>query len=212
MVLILLGAPGSGKGTQAALVSKRFNLPVISTGDILRSAIKEQTDIGIKAKSFVDSGKLVPDDVVAEALRQRLLGEDCAGGYILDGFPRNIAQAELLESLGISPEIAISIEVPDSDIEERMGGRRVCSCGATYHLKFNPPKTESVCDKCDGALIQRSDDNPETVRDRLRIYHEQSEPLKGFYERLGRLRTVVGTGPVEEITARVMGVFSGNVK
>jgi adenylate kinase len=207
MVLILLGAPGSGKGTQAALISKRFNLPVISTGDILRSAIKEQTDIGLKAKSYVDSGKLVPDEIVAEALRQRLLDKDCGGGYILDGFPRNIAQAELLESLGISPEKAISIEVPDSDIEERMGGRRVCSCGAVFHLKYNPPKTEGACDKCEGTLIQRADDNPETVRERLRIYHEQSEPLKGFYERLGRLRTVVGTGTVEEITGRVMEIF-----
>jgi len=207
MVLILLGAPGSGKGTQAVGISKKFNLPVISTGDILRSAIKDQTDIGIKAKSFVDSGKLVPDDVVAEALRQRLEGKDCAGGYILDGFPRNIAQAELLESLGISPEIALSIEVPDSDIEERMGGRRVCSCGAVFHLKYSPPKAEGVCDKCEGTLIQRADDNPETVKDRLRIYHEQSEPLKGFYERLGRLRTVVGTGTVEEISSRVMEVF-----
>jgi len=207
VVLILLGAPGSGKGTQAAVISKKFNLPVISTGDILRSAIKEQTEIGIKAKSFVDSGKLVPDEVVAEALRQRLTDADCAGGYILDGFPRNIAQAELLESLGISPEMAVSIEVPDSDIEERMGGRRVCGCGSVFHLKHNPPKAEGVCDKCSGELIQRSDDNPETVRDRLRIYHEQSEPLKGFYERLGRLRTIVGTGTVDEITNRVLDAF-----
>jgi len=207
VVLILLGAPGSGKGTQAAVISKKFNLPVISTGDILRSAIKNQTEIGIKAKSFVDSGKLVPDDVVAEALRQRLTDADCKGGYILDGFPRNIAQAELLETLGISPEKAISIEVPDSDIEERMGGRRVCSCGAVFHVKYNPPKAEGVCDKCEGALIQRVDDNPETVKDRLRIYHEQSEPLKGFYERLGRLRIVVGTGTVEDISRRLMEVF-----
>jgi adenylate kinase len=207
VVLILLGAPGSGKGTQAAVISKKFNLPVISTGDILRSAIKEQTEIGLKAKGFVDSGKLVPDEVVAEALRQRLENADCAGGYILDGFPRNIAQAELLESLGISPEMAVSIEVPDSDIEERMGGRRVCACGAVFHVRHNPSKVAGICDKCSGELIQRSDDAPETVKDRLRIYHEQSEPLKGFYERLGRLRTVVGTGSVDEITARVMDVF-----
>jgi adenylate kinase len=204
MVLILLGAPGSGKGTQAAKISEKLKVPVISTGDILRSAIREQTDIGIKAKTFVNSGKLVPDEIVAEALRQRLEGADCAGGYILDGFPRTIPQAELLENLGISPEIALSIEVPDSDIEERMAGRRVCACGAVFHLKHKPSKQEGICDMCGAELIRRADDNPETVRDRLRIYHEQSEPLKGFYERLGRLKCIAGTGGLEDISRRIM--------
>ncbi|MDR0294082.1 MAG: adenylate kinase [Oscillospiraceae bacterium] len=205
MVLILLGAPGSGKGTQAAMIGKNLAVPVISTGDILRAAIREQTDIGMKAKAFVDSGKLVPDEIVAEALRQRLTGGDCADGYILDGFPRTIPQAELLEDLGISPEVALSIEVPDSDIENRMAGRRVCpACNAVFHQRNNPPKQEGVCDSCGAALIRRIDDEPETVRERLRVYHEQSEPLKGFYERLGRLRCVVGTGGVEEINRRVM--------
>jgi adenylate kinase len=203
MVLILLGAPGSGKGTQAAMIAKDLAVPVISTGDILRTAIREKTDIGLKAKAYVDAGKLVPDEIVAEALRQRLEGGDCKGGYILDGFPRTIPQAELLEELKISPEIALSIEVPDSDIEARMSGRRVCPCGSVFHIKHKPPKAEGVCDACGTALIQRADDNPETVRERLRIYHEQSEPLKGFYERLGRLKCVVGTGSVEEIARRV---------
>jgi adenylate kinase len=204
MVLILLGAPGSGKGTQASKIGAKYGVPVISTGDILRAAIKEQTEIGMKAKSYVDAGKLVPDEIVAEALRQRLTGDDCAGGYILDGFPRTIPQAELLEELKISPEIALSIEVPDSDIEERMAGRRVCACGAVYHLLYKPAKADGICDDCDAELIQRADDAPETVRERLRIYHEQSEPLKGFYERLGRLRCVTGAGSVEETSRRVM--------
>ncbi|MCL1806409.1 MAG: adenylate kinase [Oscillospiraceae bacterium] len=208
MVLILLGAPGSGKGTQAAMISQKLALPVISTGDILRAAIRDKTDIGVKAKSFVDEGKLVPDEIVAEALRQRLEGGDCAGGYILDGFPRTIPQAELLEELGISPQTALSIEVPDSDIEHRMGGRRVCACGAVFHLTHKPPKAEGVCDICSCTLIQRADDKPETVRERLRIYHEQSEPLKGFYERLGRLKCVVGSGSVEETNRRVMDALA----
>lgn len=205
MVLILLGAPGSGKGTQASMISEKLRVPVISTGDMLRAAIRGQTEIGIKAKGYVDAGKLVPDDIVAEALKQRLEQDDCAGGYILDGFPRTIPQAELLEELGISPEIALSIEVPDSDIERRMSGRRVCpDCGAVFHLQNNPPKREGICDACEGNLIQRADDAPETVRERLRIYHEQSEPLKGFYERLGRLRIVVGTAGVTETGKRIM--------
>ncbi|MCL2004058.1 MAG: adenylate kinase [Oscillospiraceae bacterium] len=208
MVLILLGAPGSGKGTQAAMIGKSLNVPIISTGDILRAAIREQTDIGVKAKAYVDAGKLVPDEIVAEALRQRLEGGDCAGGYILDGFPRTIPQAELLEDLGISPEIALSIEVPDSDIEERMAGRRVCSCGAVFHVKHKPSKQEGVCDACGSGLIRRADDNPETVRERLRVYHEQSEPLKGFYERLNRLRCVAGTGGLEDINRRIMDALA----
>lgn len=204
MVLILLGAPGSGKGTQATKIGAKYGVPVISTGDILRAAIKEKTEIGMKAKAYVDSGKLVPDEIVAEALRQRLEGGDCANGYILDGFPRTIPQAELLEELNISPEVALSIEVPDSDIEERMAGRRVCACGAVFHIKYKPSKQEGVCDTCSAELIRRADDNPETVRERLRIYHEQSEPLKGFYEGLGRLRCVIGAGTVEETSRRVM--------
>ena len=209
MVLILLGAPGSGKGTQAAMVSKHLSVPVISTGDILRAAIRGQTEIGMKAKVYVDAGKLVPDGIVAEALKQRLDHDDCAGGYILDGFPRTIPQAELLEELGISPEVALSIEVPDSDIENRMAGRRVCpACNAVFHQQSNPPKQEGVCDACGASLIRRTDDEPETVRERLRVYHEQSEPLKGFYERLGRLRCIVGTGGMEETNHRIMEVLA----
>jgi adenylate kinase len=186
------------------MVAKSLAVPVISTGDILRAAIREQTDTGLKAKAYVDAGKLVPDGIVAEALKIRLEDGDCAGGYILDGFPRTIPQAELLEELGISPEVALSIEVPDSDIEKRMSGRRVCSCGAVFHIRHNPPKKDGMCDQCGGTLIRRADDDPDTVRERLRIYHEQSEPLKGFYERLGRLRCIVGTGSVEDINRRVM--------
>ena len=205
MILILLGAPGSGKGTQAAMAAQKLAVPVISTGDILRAAIREQTPIGVKAKACVDSGKLVPDEIVAEALKQRLEDADCQNGYILDGFPRTIPQAELLERLHISPEVALSIEVPDSDIENRMAGRRVCpACNAVFHKMNRPPKQEGVCDVCGAGLIRRADDEPETVRERLRVYHEQSEPLKGFYERLGRLKTVVGTGGVEEINRRIM--------
>jgi adenylate kinase len=190
------------------MVSQKLGVPVISTGDILRTAIREQTNIGVKAKSYVDSGKLVPDEIVAEALRQRLENDDCANGYIIDGFPRTIPQAELLEELGISPDFAFSIEVPDSDIEERMAGRRVCACGAVFHLKYKPPKQEGICDACCAGLIRRVDDDPETVRERLRIYHEQSEPLKGFYERLNRLRCIAGTGGLEEIFGRIMEVLA----
>ncbi len=202
MILVLLGAPGSGKGTQAAMLGGKLGIPVISTGDILRAAIREQTEIGLKAKEFVDAGKLVPDEIVAETLRERLC--DCQNGCILDGFPRTVPQAEMLEELGIKPDIALSIEVPDSDIERRMAGRRVCqSCNAVFHISSNPPASEGVCDTCGGTLTRRADDEPETVLERLRIYHEQSEPLKGFYERTGRLRIVVGTGDVQEINRRL---------
>ncbi len=178
MILIILGAPGSGKGTQAAMVGKSLGIPVISTGDILRSAIREQTEIGAKAKAFVDAGKLVPDEIVAGALQDRLKSGDCENGYILDGFPRTIPQAELLEELGINPEIALSIEVPDSDIERRMAGRRVClTCNAVFHTEHNPSKTEGVCDACGSSLVRRADDEPETVRERLRIYHEINRRL-----------------------------------
>ncbi|MDR1692812.1 MAG: adenylate kinase [Oscillospiraceae bacterium] len=205
MILVLLGAPGSGKGTQASLMAKSLNVPVISTGDILRAAIREQTETGLKAKAYVDAGRLVPDGIVAEALRERIGQADCAGGYILDGYPRTIPQAEMLEELGISPGLALSIEVPDSDIERRMTGRRVClSCNAVFHTEYNPARQEGVCDVCGERLTRREDDEPGTVRERLRVYHEQSEPLKGFYERLGRLRIVVGTGDVSEINRRLM--------
>lgn len=204
MILVLLGAPGSGKGTQAAMTGKTLGIPVISTGDILRTAIREQTETGLKAKSYVDAGKLVPDEVVAEALQSRLKESDCENGYILDGFPRTIPQAELLEELGISPDIALSIEVPDSDIERRMAGRRVClTCNAVFHTEYNRPKAEGICDICGGTLTRRADDEPETVRERLRVYHEQSEPLKGFYERLGKLRFVIGAGDVMDINRRI---------
>lgn len=204
MKLILLGAPGSGKGTQGQELSEKLGVPVISTGNLLRSSIREGTEVGEKAKSFVDAGKLVPDDVIIELVRGRVKAPDCAGGYIFDGFPRTIPQAEALEDQGLSPDIALSIEVPDQDIETRMTGRRVCpDCGASYHLVSLKPAHEGLCDTCGTELIRRDDDAPETVKARLETYHNQSEPLKGFYERRGKLKCVVGTGSVDTIKLHI---------
>lgn len=203
MKLILLGAPGSGKGTQAVYISEKLSIPTISTGDMLREAMKKGTEIGLKAKSYVDAGKLVPDEVVLGIIRERLAREDCKNGFILDGFPRTIPQAEALE--GITPiDYALALEVPDSVIEKRMTGRRVCrKCGKTYNIHSLPSKQEGICDDCGGELMTRADDNPETVRNRLAIYHSDSEPLKGFYEGRGRLRSVADQGSVERNTVLV---------
>ncbi len=199
MKLILLGAPGSGKGTQAAFICEKLSIPSISTGAILREAIKNGTQTGLKAKEYMDAGKLVPDDIILGIMEDRLAEPDCANGYILDGFPRTIPQAEALEKIA-SIDCALSIEVSDSEIEQRMTGRRVCKdCGKTFHITGNPPKKEGICDDCGGELIQRDDDNPETVRARLTVYHNETEPLKSFYEGRGKLRRVNGVGSVEDI-------------
>ena len=193
MKLIFLGPPGAGKGTQAAIISKKLNIPTISTGDMLRAAVKAGTPIGLKAKTFMDAGKLVPDEVIIGIIGQRLEESDCKDGFILDGVPRTIAQAEALENSGIDFDRVISLEVGDEAIVKRMSGRRVCAkCGATYHMESKPPKAEGLCDECGGELTVRSDDKPETVRDRLKVYHSETEPLKEFYAKRGRLREVHG--------------------
>ena len=191
MKLILLGAPGAGKGTQAERLSKELNIPTISTGNILRAAIKNGTPTGLKAKSFMDAGQLVPDEVIIGIITERLAEDDCANGYILDGVPRTIAQAEAIESAGIHFDAVVSIEITDETIMERMSGRRVCeNCGASYHLVAVPPKRPGVCDSCGGKLVQRKDDAPETVKSRLVVYHKETEPLKDFYQKRGLLKPV----------------------
>ena len=198
MNLILLGAPGAGKGTQAEIICAKLNIPSISTGNILRAAVKEGTEMGLKAKSFMDAGALVPDEVIIGILKERLAQPDCANGFILDGVPRTLAQAEALEAKGIRIDHVISIEVDDSAIESRMTGRRVCpKCGASYHIVANPPKKDGICDACGSELIVRKDDAPETVRKRLEVYHASTEVLKDFYGKLGRLRTVNGSQSIE---------------
>ena len=205
MKLILLGAPGAGKGTQADILSQRLNIPTISTGNILRAAVKNGTPVGLKAKEYMDAGKLVPDEVIIGIVVERLAEPDCANGYILDGVPRTIAQAEALEEKGIHFDTVLSIEISDEEIVERMGGRRACTaCGATYHVVSAPPKAEGKCDKCGADLVLRDDDKPETVRARLTVYHEETEPLKHFYEKRGKLRTVPGDlGTIEETTKAI---------
>jgi len=193
MKLILLGAPGAGKGTQAEVICDRLSIPAISTGNIIREAIKNSTEAGMKAKSFVDAGALVPDEIVVSMLKERLEQDDCLNGYVLDGFPRNIAQAETLDKMGIVIDRVIDIEVKDTDIVKRMSGRRVCtSCGSSYHILYKIPKVENVCDRCDGELAIRQDDKPEIVSDRLVVYHEQTEPLKDYYNAVGKLYIVEG--------------------
>ncbi len=205
MKLILLGAPGAGKGTQAEIIKKKLDIPTISTGNILRAAVKNGTPIGLKAKEYMDSGRLVPDEVVIGVITERLQDADCANGFILDGVPRTIAQAEALEKAGISFDAVVAIEIADEKIVERMGGRRVCeSCGCSYHIVNVPPKVEGVCDVCGGKLVQRKDDDPATVRDRLEVYHKETEPLKGFYEARGILKTVEDQTTVEGTTQAIL--------
>ena len=201
MKLTLLGAPGAGKGTQAEILSKKLNLPTISTGNILRAAISNGTPVGVQAKAYMDKGQLVPDEVIIGIVEERLAEDDCKNGYILDGMPRTLAQAEALERVGIELDTALSIEIEDAVIEKRMTGRRTCtSCGATYHVEANPPKVEGVCDKCGAALTIRKDDTAETVRNRLSVYHSETEPLKGFYEARGKLKTVENQPTIEKTT------------
>ncbi|MBQ2204033.1 MAG: adenylate kinase, partial [Oscillospiraceae bacterium] len=205
MKLILLGAPGAGKGTQAETISKEFGIPTISTGNILREAIKNGTPTGLKAKRFMDNGQLVPDDVIIGIVRDRVALDDCRNGYILDGVPRTIPQAEALERFGVQIDKVVSIEIDDAVIEARMTGRRVCGvCGASYHVTANPPKIDGVCNLCGGELVIRKDDKPETVRERLAVYHSLTEPLKDFYEARGKLRIVEGNQPIETVHHEIL--------
>lgn len=205
MKLIFLGAPGAGKGTQADVFAAKLGVPTISTGNILRAAIAEGTETGLKAKSFMDAGKLVPDEVILGIVHERLAKPDCQKGFILDGVPRTLAQAQALEELGVTFDKVVSLEVSDQAIVERMSGRRVCAkCGVPYHVSAHPPKVEGVCDACGGELIQRPDDAAETVLDRLSVYHEQTEPLKQFYNDRGVLVTVPGdSGTIEDTTKAI---------
>lgn len=209
MRLILLGAPGAGKGTQAIVLSKKMNIPHISTGDIFRANIKNGTELGKKAKEYIDRGALVPDEVTVGIVKDRLMQEDCENGFVLDGFPRTIPQAEyldrVLKELNTSIDYVVDIHVPDEKIVERMSGRRVCSgCNATYHIKNNPTKVDGKCDMCNSATIQREDDREETVLKRLKTYHEQTEPLIDYYKEQGRLVTIEGSGGIERITEELL--------
>ena len=204
MKLILLGAPGAGKGTQADVLSRKLSIPTISTGNMLRAAISNGSAVGLEAKSYMDKGQLVPDSVIIGIVKERLAQSDCANGFILDGMPRTIPQAEALRDNGISFDAVVSLEISDDEIVSRMSGRRVCpKCGATFHVVSNPPKTEGVCDVCGEALIIRPDDAPETVQSRLDVYHAQTEPLKDFYARLGNLRSVENAGSIEAVSAAI---------
>ena len=208
MKLILLGAPGAGKGTQAEKLSRKLNIPSISTGNILREAIKNGTETGLKAKSFMDAGKLVPDDVIIGIVRERVAEADCKNGFILDGVPRTVPQAQALEDAGVHFDKVVSIEIEDAVIEARMTERRVCgSCGASYHLTAHPPKQEGVCDLCGKELIIRKDDEPETVKNRLKVFHAQTEPLKDFYSALGVLKLVEGNQPIDSATQEILKVL-----
>ncbi len=204
MKIIMLGAPGAGKGTQAKKIAEHYGIPHISTGDIFRANIKNGTELGKKAKEYMDQGLLVPDELTCDLVTDRVSKEDCANGYILDGFPRTIPQAEALEDalkkMGTDVDYAINVDVPDSSIVSRMGGRRACvTCGATYHLVFMPPKKEGICDSCGSTLILRDDDKPETVQKRLDVYRAQTQPLIDFYEKKGILKTIDGTQEIDRV-------------
>ncbi len=213
MRLILLGPPGAGKGTQAERLVAKYQIPQISTGDILRAAVRDGTDLGKTAKSYMDSGGLVPDAVVIGIIEERLKEDDCANGYILDGFPRTVAQADALKNvlagMGQAIDHVVSVEVPNEDLVERLSGRRSCKCGAMYHVTFNPPKKEGVCDKCGGELFQRADDQEETIRSRLAVYEEQTAPLIAYYEKAGLLRRIDGVGSLDEIFGRIVEAIGG---
>lgn len=212
MRIIMLGAPGAGKGTQAKKIAEKYGIPHISTGDIFRANIKNGTELGKKAKTYMDQGLLVPDELTCDLVVDRVQKEDCAKGYVLDGFPRNIPQAEVLDEalqkLEQKIDFAINVDVPDERIVERMSGRRACvGCGATYHVIFNAPKTEGVCDVCGEKLILREDDTPETVQKRLNVYHEQTQPLIDYYEQAGVLETVDGTADMQDVFQAITGIL-----
>ena len=208
MKMIFLGAPGAGKGTQAEIVSEKYAIPAVSTGAIIREAIKNQTEMGKAAKEYTERGALVPDDVVIGIIKERLSEDDCKNGFILDGFPRTVPQAQALEDMGVSIDFVIDIEVPDEKIVERMSGRCVCSkCGASYHTVYKPSKNGLTCDKCGETLTIRKDDAPEVVTSRLKTYHEQTEPLKEFYEKLGKLEIVIGQDELADTTALTLALI-----
>ena len=212
MNLILLGAPGAGKGTQAELLVEKLGIPAISTGNMLREAMANGTPVGKQAKHYMDNGLLVPDEVILGIVAERVAQPDCAKGFILDGVPRTLAQAEALEAKNVRIDHVVSIEIDDSVIEGRMTGRRVCSkCGASYHIVANPPKTEGVCDSCGSELIIRKDDAPETVRRRLDVYHAETEVLKDFYQKLGKLRLVEGNQPIEDANCDILKAIKAQV-
>ena len=209
MKLVLLGAPGAGKGTQAEVISEKYNIPTISTGNIIRAALKNGTEMGLKAKAYIDSGRLVPDDVVIGIIKERLAESDCQNGFILDGFPRTIPQAEALDNMNIAIDRALSIEVADREIVKRMSGRRVCEkCGCSYHIEYKKPQKDGVCDACGGALVVRKDDEIETVLDRLDIYHKQTEPLKSYYKQQGKLIMLDGQDEVSDTTKLVLAALA----
>ncbi len=212
MKIVMLGAPGAGKGTQAAMICEKYRIPHISTGDIFRSNIKNGTELGKKAKEYMDQGKLVPDELTIQLLLDRVAKEDCADGYVLDGFPRTIPQAqvltEALDKTGEKVDYAVNVDVPDANIVHRMSGRRSCpKCGASYHIEYIPPKTEGICDSCGSNLIQREDDKAETVQNRLSVYHDQTQPLIDYYEKAGVLRTVDGTKDKDEVFRDIVAIL-----
>ena len=212
MKIIMLGAPGAGKGTQAKMIADRYGIPHVSTGDIFRANIKNGTELGTQAKAYMDKGELVPDELTVKILLDRVAQADCTNGYVLDGFPRTIPQAEVLDKelsrLGESIDYAINVDVPDENIVKRMGGRRACvTCGATYHIEHVPPKKEGICDNCGGELILRDDDKPETVQNRLNVYHTQTQPLIDFYNAKGVLREVDGTKDMMEVFDSITAIL-----
>ena len=210
MKLILLGAPGAGKGTQAEILCERLNIPTISTGNMIREAMKSGTEMGLKAKEYAENGKLVPDEVVIGIVDERLRKEDCANGFILDGFPRTIPQAEALDRMGIIIDRVVDINVPDEVITRRVSGRRAClDCGSTYHIDTKKPNVEGICDRCGSTLVQRKDDLPETVLERLHVYHAQTEPLRDYYAAAGKLLVVDGQQGIQEIAEQTLELLKG---
>ena len=208
MKIIFLGAPGAGKGTQAEIVAQRLGIPTVSTGAIIREALKAGTEMGLKAKKFIEQGNLVPDDVVIGIIKDRLAESDCVNGFILDGFPRTVPQAEALDSMGVKLDVVLSLEVADEAIIRRMSGRRVCSgCGATYHVDYKPSSDGVSCDKCKASLTTRADDSAEVVISRLEVYHSTTEPLKDYYSKKGNLKLVYGAEELEETTARTLAAL-----
>ena len=213
MKIIMLGAPGAGKGTQAQMIAEKYSIPHISTGDIFRANIKNGTELGKKAKEYMDKGQLVPDELTVEILLDRVANDDCKDGYVLDGFPRTIPQADVLDKeltkLGDKVDFAINVDVPDENIVRRMSGRRAClKCGATYHIEHIPPKQEGICDKCGSELVQRDDDKPETVQNRLSVYHEQTQPLIDYYNKKNILKSVDGTKDMQEVFSDIVNILN----
>ncbi len=210
MNLILLGAPGAGKGTQAEILCERLGIPTISTGNMIREALKSGTEMGLKAKAYIEAGQLVPDEVVIGIVRDRLHEDDCKNGFILDGFPRTIPQAEALDRMGITIDHVVDINVPDEVITRRVSGRRVCpGCGNSYHVETKKPQQEGVCDRCGNTLVQRKDDEPKTVEERLRVYHEQTEPLRDYYAAAGKLLVMDGQQGIQEIAEQTLAKLKG---